>query len=446
MPYAQITFGQLKAALLQRLQDTSAVFTLDPEAGLYICEALQTLNALTAVWNADQKLDFSPGDTWKSLNFSGSFRERTITDADIYVLMEYHLLEPPSGPVWTGTTQFNITNLSQALQYRRDELLQASGANMVNFLQASPVNTPRSTLPDTLLDLRRVRWVPNALSGIDPYVLGREDVITGKAYGNNLILAPGPPDSWWITSTPPLTFDVSSIPNVTGTWDILALESGVALAPPAVNVLGLPDDWCWVAKWGALADVLANSPEGTDNARAKYCIERYKRGMKAMVALPWLLNASVAKVPTDTVSVQEADAYAQNWEENQPIADPQIVVGGMDLVSLAPNVTPSGVLTSSLLTVVQNAPIPSADSDPIQLSQDGVDAILNYAQHLAMFKAGGAEFMATLPLYAQFEAYCAATNDRYAALGIVRPEMLMEGDRGEMIDPRFLTEETANAQ
>jgi hypothetical protein len=226
---------------------------------------------------------------------------------------------------------------------------------------------------------------------------------------------------------------------------MLALESGAALAPPAATPLGLPDDWCWVAKWGALADVLANAPEGTDRMRAQYCLQRYERGLRAMRLLPWLLGASVARVPCGVTSVQEMDAYAQNWEQTWPLGDPQIVVGGVDLVALAPNVLPTGALTSALLTVVGNAPVPAADGDPVQLAQDGVDAVLAYAQHLAQFKQGGAEFAATLPLYQQFEAYCAATNARYAALGILRDEMLTEGSRGDVIDPRIELTEAKSA-
>ena len=432
------SFGDLTNALLQRLQDTSAVYTEYTEAQLYITEALRTLNALAPVWNADQLLTFNPGDTWETLDFPGSVRERSLTDTDLYTLMQYHLLEPPTGGTWTGTTQFNITSMAEALQYRCDELLQASAANVISFRQPSPTATNRTVLTNTILQLRRVRWIPAPVPGAPaPYALGREDLLTARAYGNNLILTPAPPDSYMVTSTPPYTFDCSSIPNVAGDWDILALQSGPDFVPPAATGIELPNDWCWVAKWGALADLLANSPEGTDRMRARYCEQRYARGLRAMTALPWLLGASVARVPCGVTSVQEMDAYAQDWEDKWPLDDPQVVVGGMDVVALAPSVLPTGQPVSTLLTVVGNAPVPVTDADLVQLSRDGVDAVLAYAQHLAQFKQGGAEFAGTLPLYEQFEAYCAATNARYAALGILRPEMLMEGGRGDVIDPRI---------
>jgi hypothetical protein len=460
MAYGYLTFGNMKAALLQRLQDTYSTYTTSAgagfvtptEAGLYLTEALRTLNAQAAIWNANVLLDFGAPDTWQSLNFSGSPRFRTVTDVQLYTLMQYHLLEPPSGGTWTGSTQFNITSMSQALQYRRDELMQVSGANTVSFQQPSPTGGIHTTLPDNILNLRRVRWVPISDGGI-PYSLWREDDESVDAYGNQLGITVANPESWLITANAPLSFDCSSIPPVPGQWDMLAIESGVTFASPAfATVLGLPDDWCWAAKWGALADLLSNSPEGVDQLRAKYCSQRFEAAKKAMVILPWLIDATFQGLPIDTPSFEEADAYAQSWEFFGAGSELNLVVGGMDLVACCPFAAffgfgggpfgggPFGGLTlpaSFVLTVVGNAPIPATDGAFVQLSRDGVDAVLAYAQHLAMFKCGGAEFLATMPLLDQFERYCRSENSRYAALGIQRNEMIHEGSRGQYIDPRY---------
>ena len=174
---------------------------------------LRILNAQTAALPADYQFDFNPGDTWKTLNVAGSPRQRTITDSDLYDQMEAMLLEPMSGGVWTGTAQYNIAMLSGALQYRRDELLLLSNANVVNLLQTSPVLSVRTYLPDSTLNLSRVRWIPVDSSATMPYALGREDVVTRNAFGVNLPIQPGEPDSWMITANTPLSFDVSCPPN-----------------------------------------------------------------------------------------------------------------------------------------------------------------------------------------------------------------------------------------
>ena len=440
MAYSFISLAQLRAELLNRLQDTSAEFTTSAQADIYIRESLRALNSKTFQWATDYQLDFVAGDTWKSLNVAGSPRERTVTDTDLYTQMEAMLLEPMSGGTWTGTNQYNIAMLQGALQYRRDELLLECAANVVNLFEFSPVLGMTTSLPDSTLDLLRVRWVAVDSTA---YALGREDVVTANAFKPLRQTEPGEPDSWMITANTPLTFDCSCPPNQPGQWDMLVSFSGVDLVPPAATVLGLPDDWCWVALYGALADVLSNAPEGRDAQRAKYCLQVYEQGKRAMRELPWLLSGGVGSINADTPGFGEMDTQQQNWEQTQNATDPTIVVGGVDLVALAPfNITTAVV--SAVLTLVGNAPVPLVDADKIQLSKDGVDAVLARSQHVATFKRGGEDFLATIPLLEQFEAYCRTKNAQYAALGIFRPDLLVAGNEQSEGDPRF-ERETANA-
>lgn len=443
--FSYLTLGQLRGELLERLQDPNALNVSTAEANLYLFEGLRLLNAITCQWNSDYQLDFAPGDTWKSLNVAGSPRQRTITDTDLYNQMEAMLMEPMSGGTWTGTKMYNIGILSAALQYRRDELLLQCAANPVNFPLPAPVLSQRTVLPDSTLDLFRVRWI-QADSSFMPYVLGREDVVSANAFAPLGNIQPGEPDSWLITANPPLSFDVSQPPNQPGTWDLIASFSGPTFDPPAATLVGIPDDWTPALIYGALADVLANSPEGRDSTRAKYCLQRYMQLKKAMLHLPWLVDANVADVSVDTPSYKEMDAWLQNWEARQSVTDPQIVVGGIDLVALAPFASVFGETVSSVLTLIGNAPIPADDGAEIQLSRDGVDALLAYAQHVASFKLGGRDFALTLPLLEQFEAYCRKKNAQYAALGWSRPEMLLEGNRADGVDKRFTPEEDHGAK
>ena len=437
MAYGYITLAELRGELLDRLQDSGAVFTPVQECNTYIVESLRVLNAQVGLWNEEFEFSFNPGDAWKSINVDSSPRQQTVTDSYLYSQMEAMLMEPMTGGVWTGTNQYNIELLSSALQYRRDELLLQSAANVVNLLQPSPVTGFRTYLPDSTLNLHRVRWVQYD-SSYSPYALGRGDILSRDGFGVNLPLEPGEPDEWRITSNTPLSFDVSCTPNQVGEWDMLVSYSGVTFAPPAASLVGLPNDWTWVAMYGALADVLSNAPEGRDAARAKYCLQRYEQGKKAMTKLPWLISALVNGVSVDTPGFIEIDTQEQNWEQVHPADDPQIVVGGIDFIAIAPFAT-DGQITS-VLTVIGNAPVPVNDSDQIQISRDGVDAVLNYAQHIASFKMGGKDFALTVPLFEQFEAYCRMKNSQYAALGIFRPDMLLEGNRNDIIDPRFEAE------
>src|ERR1700734_3738219 len=193
MGYTYLTLAQLRGELLQRLQDAGGVNTPAAEANLYITEALRLINALTYIWNTDYQFNFNGGDTWKTLNVAGSPRQRTVTDTYLYNQLEAMLMEPISGGVWTGTNQYNIGILSAALQYRRDELLLQSAANPVNIFTEAPLLSTRTVLPDSTLDLFRVRYI--AQDSSMPYVLGREDVGRHNAFDPQVSIQPGPPAS-----------------------------------------------------------------------------------------------------------------------------------------------------------------------------------------------------------------------------------------------------------
>jgi len=64
------------------------------------------------------------------------------------------------------------------------------------------------------------------------------------------------------------------------------------------------------------------------------------------------------------------------------------------------------------LTVVENAPVPVADTDQVQVSREDLDAIIDYATHLASLKMGGAEFKNTIPLFQRFQEQCALYNSK----------------------------------
>jgi hypothetical protein len=434
-PFTTTTFAQMKVSLSQRLSDPNFIFWSNTEMGLYLIEAIQTYNALCAIWPADYQFDFAVGDTWKSLATPvDSPRIRTTTDQNLYTILEYMLLEPATGATWTGTSQFSITDLSSSINRRINEMIQLLGLNPQQLTLNAPTSGLRTQVPDNTLDISRIRFVPQFDT---PYPLYREDRAASNAYGDLSALTPALPDSWMVTTVAPLYFDLNCVTNQPAQFDMLRLvtNDAVVASPSTPVLLKIPNDWAWVLRWGVLADLLSINPEATDQFRAKYALQRYQRGLKAMKELPWLLNTTVASIPADTPSVVEMDAYSPNWEQSQAEGFPAIVVGGTDFIALAPFTTTDVV--STVITVVGNAPIPTADADYIQLGPDAYDQILNYAQHLATFKRGWAALAETMPLYQQFESWAALQNARYEALGIYRTQILDMGDRDADIVPRF---------
>jgi hypothetical protein len=227
-----------------------------------------------------------------------------------------------------------------------------------------------------------------------------------------------------------LAIDVDTAPNVPGSYDAIALQAGLQFAPPVATLLGVPDDFAWVCKWGALADLLGRESEATDRPRADYCLKRYMDGLKIMARSNWLLAATINGIPCATPSLREMDAFSPEWQ-NDATAWPSLVTAGMDFCAPGPL---SNLPTGVSLNLVGNAPVPSLDGDWVQVSRDVFDVILDYAQVLASFKMGGAEFAATKDLENNFMAAAIRTNKRLADLGLFRDVQV--GRKQNIEEPR----------
>lgn len=431
--FSWLTFGEAKAEVALRLGDESNVFWTAAEIGLYLIESLRVFNALTAYWATPYTSPFTQTSAnWYAANGTGSPRQQTLTDADVYRLIEYHLIEPPTGSTWTGTDQFSITDLSQACSRRRNEMLQISACNMVESSPSITQSTSTVNLTDLVLDVRRCRWVPASGQG-SPVTLQRGDSRTFQYFTPRYAQTTQNPLRWDVIGSPPQTVTLDTMTNAPSVLQVLGMAGGADFDPPTNAPLLMPDDWMWVLKFGAMADILSKEQEGKDVARAKYCRQRYEEGLKLMAHMPWLLQGFIEGIPVDTQALAGADRTNYEWQ-SRASAFPEIVVGGIDLYAVSP--VPNDTL-SLLLMLVGNAPIPANDGANIQVPRDVMDAILDEAQHLALFKMGGAEFQQSIALHKEFISMCLKTNARLRESGILSTTIRPPVDRQEEAQPRF---------
>lgn len=445
MPYSYLTFGQAKQVLAQRLYDATQQFFANAELGDYIIEGLQSFNALGNFYRQEFVFDGQFATTWYDLTAqTGTLRALTTTDQNLLNLIEYHLLEPQTATyplVWTGSKQFAISDLLNAIQQSRDQLLSESGCTVLESL----INATKGRifLQDQVIDLRRVCWIPGSIGGSGSGGCGLTLVfmlnLGGKTGPTNLLgfttnclmssdlwgvqsfeagfpqSAPGTPLTFRRSTSPPLSFDVDIQPAVPGQYDVLTVNAGATLSTNFATVLPVPNDWCWVAKWGALAQLMGRESAASDPTRAQYALYRYQQGLAAMRAAPALLGGRINDVPVTVEAVTAADFYRANWQGLTPGKPDSIYYSGLNMVALAPAPDANGPY-SVTATVIANMPLPEADTDNIQIGRDDLSAVLDYAQHIAMFKVGGAEFMATYTLLKNFMRQCALYNSKLSAL------------------------------
>ena len=271
----------------------------------------------------------------------------------------------------------------------------------------------RISLPDNVIDIRRVAWLPSGII-YKPTALRQADAMSKSFYDRGWMgAAAAPPRTYLQSSQPPLSFDVDRTPPVAGNYEVMAVEAGAALVTTAPAVLGVPDDWAWVIKFGALSELFGLESEAKDQMRSDYCAWRYKQGLALMMDAPAVLSAQIGSSICAIDAVANADDFNPGWQASVLTGLPRSVyLAGQNM--LAPS---SPWVSGMTLQVVQNAPIPSVSTDPIQLGREDYAAVLDEAQHLATLSLGGSEFMATVGLHKRFIERAALYNSKLLGLG-----------------------------
>jgi len=381
----------------------------------------------------------------------------TSTLGSLYPIINYHLLEPSTGAV---SQQFSATQLQNALQFRENQIL--SECDITVKVQYYPAIAGRTKLPDGTFDIRRIAYLPaqpviggygsgsygigsygiNSFTGVpENTILWRDDSWAEQSFNNQWNIAgvgtatPGLPLAYLTSTEPPITFDTDTPPGFAGQYEVITTYS----SGNSTNII-IPNDWVHLLKWGALAYLLSTESNAKDNVRSQYCEQRFKLGLKMLQNSSALLTMKIGNIPLQVDSVFSADQYDTRWQAkaaNQPMTAYQC---GLNMVALSP--APWNQY-SIIATVVQNAPLPQVSNDFIQLSQDLLNVIIDYAQHLAAFKMGGQEFMATIPLLQNFLREASIYNSRLSEMGEYTEFLLGLSQLDERRNPRIDTEVTA---
>lgn len=412
MAYTHVTRAQARSQLAGLLHDTTNVFWASAELDVYLDEALRAWSAVSQAWKERGTLSTSSGTAFYDLTSSlspSTLRGQTLTDTNLVTDIQYALLEPATGTSWTGSEQFTLSQVSNALQRRRDQFLVETGCHLTEVTTA--VGSPpagRQVLTDSVIDVRRAVW-----QSAEGYytILWRDDEHAAQSYDESWLQNPGTPNSYSVSASPPLTVQLFPPPISSGDLNLITVSSGAALDPANGVVMGIPNDFCWVVKWGALADLLGKDGQAYDPARAAYCEQRWQEGIALARISTSAVQVQIANVPKPIGSLFEQDSYDGNWQNITGTTD-ECFLAGLNLIGFSK--VPDGAYGVSV-DVVRNAPIPSGDGDYLEIGREELEAIILYAQHIASFKMAGDEFEATQQHYQHFFQLAATKNGRLRA-------------------------------
>ena len=411
------TLDAATALLASRLEDPTYVHWTQAELVRYLREAIRTWNALTSTYHNQAVFLSRQGEAFYDLPVEiPALRAYNVTDADLVMDIEYALMETINTAAWGGTIQFTFPDVVMALQQARDRFLYESGMVVTRFFQPIPAPNVDGRYPidPMIMTLRRVAFVPP--SG-EAYPLTRDDEWALQAFNRTwpaqtgIPTTQGPAPIVYSTGVvPPLTVQVAPTPQPapvgSGTLDILAIArstvmgaNGPCLDPAQGVFLGIPDDWTWVARFGAMAVLLSQEGLAHDPQRAAYCMARFRHGLQLAAQSATVLAARVNGQPVQPASVSDADAFTRSWQSTLGTPAGVILSGGNVVGLTPPPVAGNDIIT---LDVVANIPVPANGADCLIVGDWVLDAILDYALHLAMFKEGPVQLQQTMGLLARF--------------------------------------------
>lgn len=413
MAFTTFTLADAWDDMGSRLADPDHVRWPTAELTIYVQQALRTYNAFTNHFR--EAADFqtaSPQAFYDLPTIAPALRGFTYTVAAAVQQISRQLLEvPPSGSTWNGTDQFSLADITQALQQARDTFLLETGVIVTRSTMAmAPIPVSNVVdLDEIIFNLRRLAWVNQ--DGIIT-VLRRTDQwgISNFKTGWQT-LADRPPIGYSVSVQPPLKVQLAPRSTQTGTLDLLTLNRGVApdLNDPA-QVLGVPDDWAWLVIFGALAQLLQRDGLALDTGRATYCDARWKHGLGLARTAAVVLGGEISGQTVALGSVSDADAFSASWQM-VPAIPKRILTAGQTVVALwpPPGVPPGGGNFTVTLDLVRNAPVPVINTDVLQVGNEVINDLLDYAQHLALWKEGPGQLQASQGLLDQFMRLCGTT-------------------------------------
>lgn len=403
--YAHTTFAQFKDRLASLLGDPLKVFFLDAELGLYLKEALRWWGLTAQYFRETAQVSLIAGQAFYNIltdvKDSGGtvVNGATLTDRDLITDIAYALMEPPItawGGGWIGTEMFTLGEVSDLLAKSRDDILRMSGVVAAETAYTVTPAQQRVDLNDKTAHILRCS-IQEVLSTDQPLPLWAIDYYQAQSTTDTAsFLTTGRPKAYVLNYTPQLSLDLYPGPLNDATLRVYSVQAGGALDPTTIATpLGLPDDVCFLTKYRALEDLLSGDGLARAPQMAQYCHQRVQDGLEVLAQYQSLLWSTLMGRRMTIASLGQLDAQRPGWQTTQgtPRSLHQL---NWNLFVCSP--VPDTTYTITV-DVVRSAIIPALDTDFIQVGREQMQALYDYAQHVAMFKMQGQEFAASMELY-----------------------------------------------
>lgn len=421
--FQYLTFGQAKQRLANELGDPSMVFWTNAELGRYIIEALRWWN-LTAMYTKET------GELQTVANQSFYFLEQSlfdttgtvllqgldVTDQEIINDINYFIMEPPisnwSGG-WIGTEMFSLPEITSILQDSRDEFLRMTACIATRY--TAPVTTTRVVLPSNHIRILRADINEANSNGPLPiWVVDQVELFT--TFRETHVRASSRPKAYTVSYNPQLTVDLWPEPQVESTLGVNGVVSGATLTPTGgPTVLGIPNDMSFLLKYRVMADLLSGDGLQRCPQIADYCDMRFQEGLDDVGSYLSLLWQNDGGPRGPITAVAQWDQVRPQWLQQPNTGSPRAVAQlNWNTIGIRPIPDTTYNIT---FECIRKAIIPTLDTDFLQVGKAVMQAIFDYAQHIAMIKIQGREFQSSMTMYKRARALALEYKQQIASQG-----------------------------
>jgi hypothetical protein len=404
MSYNHVTFAQAKQRLANELGDPGKVFFTDNELGRYIVEALRWWGLVAQYFRETGRIKTVSGqslyyieNSLKDGTDTTLLQGLTVTDRELINDINLALMEPQISAWaggWIGTEMFSLDDLTSAIEESRDEFLKLTACISSGYDLG--ITQSRVDLPSDHIRILRVDVNENGSAGPLPmYVVDQSQLVS--TVRETSFPEQRRPRAYAVSYSPQLTMDVWPPPQVPSTLNIQGVRSGVTLTPmSSATTLLVPDDASVILKYRTLMDLFSGDGLARAPQMAEYCERRYAEGLEAManyLSVLWLNDGG----PRGAVSsVAQWDQSRPDWRYLTPGSPRSVSQLNWNTIAVRPRPNAEYVMT---FETIRKAILPSVDGDFIQVGREHMQAIYDYAQHVALVKSQGAEFEVTMRLY-----------------------------------------------
>ena len=235
------------------------------------------------------------------------------------------------------------------------------------------------------------------------------------------LAAPGTrPKSYSIQLRPQVAIQVCPVPGDSGNLDLITINSQTTIDPSTGVAIQIPPDHTPYINWGARAELLSGD-RSSDPFRMQYCERRFQEGIKIAQVASSILRCQINGKEVTIDSLSDLDRFRPGWQ-NSTGTPTRVALAGHNLLALSP--VPNSADISIVVDFVRNSPVPTLSGDFLQVPKEDLEVFYDYCVHLGMFKKGGEQFAATIPLYERFVQSALSYNTRLRTNAILFNELM----------------------